>query len=66
MIDKTGSASSIVKVPYEKVYGEGFEDLERRAANTSKLAQAIGFKCETSLDRTLDRMIAFAQVAVRS
>ena len=66
VIDKTGSSSTIVKVPYEKVYGEGFEDLERRAADTTRLETVTGYSCKTPLDATLDRMIDFARQATLS
>ena len=61
VIDRTQSTSQIRLVPFEEVYGEGFEEMTRRAADTSKLESAIGFKCDTSLDETLDLMIAFAR-----
>jgi len=61
VIDRTQSSSQIRFVPFEEVYGEGFEEMTRRAADTSKLESAIGFKCDTSLDETLDLMIAFAR-----
>jgi UDP-glucose 4-epimerase len=66
VIEKTGSNSTIVRVPYEKVYGEGFEDLERRAADTSRLRSVTGYTCKTSLENTLERMIDFARQAVLS
>jgi UDP-glucose 4-epimerase len=61
VIDRTQSTSQIRLVPFEEVYGDGFEEMTRRAADTSKLESAIGFKCDTSLDETLDLMIAFAR-----
>lgn len=61
VIDRTGSSSKIVYVPYEEVYGEGFEDMARRFANTTKLESVTGFRCETSLVETVDRMIVFAR-----
>ncbi|HEX6547447.1 MAG TPA: GDP-mannose 4,6-dehydratase [Candidatus Dormibacteraeota bacterium] len=64
IIAKTGSGSSIVHVPYEKVYGDGFEDLPRRSADTTKLASVIGYRPSTDLDATLDRMIEYAQEAL--
>jgi UDP-glucose 4-epimerase len=66
IIAKTGSRSDIVYVPYEEVYGEGFEDMTRRRADTRKLRDAIGFAPETPLDAALDRMIEFAREAVVS
>jgi UDP-glucose 4-epimerase len=61
VIDRTHSSSQIRFVPFEDVYGEGFEEMTRRAADTAKLESTIGFKCDTSLDETLDLMIAFAR-----
>ena len=39
VIDRTGSRSGIVYVPYETAYGKGFEDMNRRTADISKLCQ---------------------------
>jgi UDP-glucose 4-epimerase len=61
VIGRTGSSSTIVNVPFEEVYGEGFEDMARRAADTTRLETATGFRCETSLVDTVDRMIEFAR-----
>ena len=66
VIERTGSHSTIVKVPFEDVYGEGFEDMARRAADTSKLEATTGFRCETTLVETVDRMIEFAREAVHT
>jgi UDP-glucose 4-epimerase len=61
VIARTGSTSTIVNVPFEEVYGEAFEDMTRRAADTTKLEATTGFRCETSLEETLDSMIQFAR-----
>jgi nucleoside-diphosphate-sugar epimerase len=61
VIRKTGSASTVTFVPFEQAYGEGFEDMERRAAATTRLEAVTGLRCTTTLDETLDRMIAFAR-----
>jgi UDP-glucose 4-epimerase len=61
VIDRTGSLSAIVNVPFEEVYGEGFEDMARRSADTTKLEAATGFRCDTTLVETVDRMIEFAR-----
>ena len=42
--EMTGSPSEIDFVPYEKAYGPGFEDMERRCPNISKLKETIGFE----------------------
>lgn len=59
VIERTGSSSGIITVPFEEVYGEGFEDMMRRSADTTRLAAVTGFHCETRLEETIDRMIDF-------
>lgn len=61
VIDRTHSGSKIRFVPFEEVYGEGFEEMTRRAADTTKLETTTGFRCDTSLVDTLDAMIEFAR-----
>jgi len=61
VIERTHSKSRVRLVPFEEVYGEGFEEMSRRAADTTKLERAIGFGCNTSLVDTLDEMIDFAR-----
>ena len=61
VIDRTHSKSKIKFVPFTEVYGEGFEEMTRRAADTTKMEAAIGFRCDTSLVETLDLMIDFAR-----
>ncbi len=60
VIRKTGSTSSIVHVPYDRVYGPDFEDMQRRVADTSRLEKAIGYRCSTTIEEMLDRMINLA------
>jgi len=60
VISRTGSSSQISYIPFEVAYGKEFEEMARRAANTSKLEAAIGFRCQTSLTNTVDAMIEFA------
>jgi len=66
IIKRTGSASTIIYLPFEDVYGDGFEDMSRRAADTSKLAAATGFRCTTDFLETLDSMIEFAREAAQT
>lgn len=49
----TGSRSPIVLVPYEKAYEEGFEDMERRAAEISRLKALTGFAPSVGLDEII-------------
>jgi UDP-glucose 4-epimerase len=55
--EMTGSPSEIVFVPYDKAYEEGFEDMQRRVPDTSKIANLIGYAPRLSLERILERVI---------
>jgi UDP-glucose 4-epimerase len=54
---KTGSDSEIATVPYENVYGEGFEDVERRRPDTSKLREFLEWEPSRHLDEIVDSVI---------
>ena len=49
VISETGSKSTIVYVPYEEAYGEGFEDMERRVPNIELINKLVGWKPERDL-----------------
>jgi UDP-glucose 4-epimerase len=53
------SHSEIVLVPYDRAYEEGFEDMQRRVPDVSKLRALIGFEPKVRLDEILDKVIAF-------
>jgi UDP-glucose 4-epimerase len=53
----TGSQSQIVKVPYEKAYEAGFEDMPRRVPDISRIRALIGYEPTVDLDETLTRVI---------
>jgi UDP-glucose 4-epimerase len=55
--EMTGSPSEIVFVPYGQAYEEGFEDMQRRVPDTSKIARLIGYAPKVSLERILERVI---------
>jgi UDP-glucose 4-epimerase len=46
----TDSASEIAFVPYEQAYAEGFEDLQRRSPDITRIQQFLGWTPEYSLD----------------
>ena len=52
-----GSSSEIVTVPYEEVYGKGFEDMRRRTPDVSKLQKQLGFSPNFSIDDTISAVI---------
>ena len=65
VVDRTRSTSAITHIPYEIAYEEGFEDMERRVPDTTKLERLTGWAPKRSLDEILDDVIAFerAQLA---
>ena len=48
-IEMTGSSSVIRYIPYEEVYGEGFEDMQRRVPSLEKANALIGYRPTKSL-----------------
>lgn len=52
--ERLGSDSPIETVPYAVAYGEGFEDMERRQPDTSRIRGLIGWRAEHSLDQIID------------
>jgi UDP-glucose 4-epimerase len=53
VIRTLGSASSIVHVPYDQAFGEGFDDLRDRRPDLTRVRQAIGFRPNISLEQTI-------------
>ena len=58
---KTGGRSKIVHVAYDEAYPDGFEDMERRIPNVSKLVGAIGHRPSMRVEEITDRVIAAMQ-----
>ncbi len=56
---RTGSASPIHFVPYDKAYEPGFEDMMRRVPSIDKLHAMTGFRPQTSLADIIDRVAAY-------
>jgi UDP-glucose 4-epimerase len=61
VVAKVGSSSTLRYLPFEEVYGDGFEDTPRRVADTHKLEQAIGYRCKTSLEETVELLVRHAR-----
>jgi UDP-glucose 4-epimerase len=59
VIELTGSTSSIEKIAYEKAYPEGFEDMQRRVPDISKIKQVLGWSPEINLDQIIKDIAAF-------
>ncbi len=59
VLERSGSQSEIVLVPYAKAYEEGFEDMPRRVPDLRKLRALTGYEPIVHLDEILDRVIAY-------
>ncbi len=66
VIDKVGSESKVIHKSYEEVYGPGYEDMNRRTADITKLETTLGFKLEHDLDSILDDVIRFSRERVEA
>ena len=52
------SSSEIIKIPYDQAYAPGFEDMQRRVPDISRIAGLVGWAPEVPLVTTLDRIQA--------
>lgn len=53
IIQLTGSNSDIEQVSYESVYGQDFEDMQRRVPSVAKAKRLVGWAPEMTLDNVL-------------
>ena len=53
------SSSEITHIPYEEVYGEGFEDMQRRTPDIDKLRRLIGYEPTYAIDDILQAVIDY-------
>lgn len=60
IIEQTGSRSAVELIPYEKAFAEGFEDMQRRLPDTTKVRTLTGWKPTRSLGDVLAETIAEA------
>lgn len=59
IIKITKSKSKIRRIPYEKAYEEGFEDMQRRVPDISKIKKLIGFSPTFSLQEIIKDIVDF-------
>jgi UDP-glucose 4-epimerase len=57
----TGSASELVFVPYEQVYGHGIEEMFQRIPSVEKLRTAIGWVPTRTLDEIVAEVVEHAR-----
>ena len=60
VIEITGSKSTIEKIAYEKAYPQGFEDMQRRVPDISKIKQVLGWSPEINLYQIIKDIAAFS------
>lgn len=62
VIARTGSASSIEKIPYEEAYDRGFEDMRRRVPDTSKVRSMIDWEPTYDLNAVIDEVVEYERI----
>jgi len=62
--NRLNSKSEIVRIPYEEVYGVGFEDMPRRVPSLEKLERLIGYRPTTPLASIIDEIAHHARSAL--
>ncbi|RMG88785.1 MAG: NAD-dependent epimerase/dehydratase family protein [Chloroflexi bacterium] len=56
---RANSQSEIRLIPYEEAYEPGFEDFRRRVPSIDKIRATINWQPKTSLNETIDQIIAY-------
>jgi len=65
VIARTGSSSPIRRIPFEEVYGKGFEDLGRRVPDLTRLRSLIEFHDLAPLEQIIDDVIEYERAATK-
>jgi UDP-glucose 4-epimerase len=58
IIELTKSTSTITYTPYDQAYNAGYEDMQRRVPDITKIKNAIGWSPENTLDLIIDDVAA--------
>jgi UDP-glucose 4-epimerase len=58
VIEKTGSTSEIKFRTYDEVYGEGFEDMQRRVPSLEKAKRLVGYEPTRNLNDIITDVVA--------
>ena len=59
VIEITNSSSKVEMIAYEDAYPDGFEDMQRRVPDISKIKQVLGWTPEINLDQIIKDIAAF-------
>jgi UDP-glucose 4-epimerase len=62
IIEITGSKSKITKIPYSQAYPEGFEDMQKRVPDISKIKNVLGWSPQKRLDQIIKDVVAFYSI----
>jgi UDP-glucose 4-epimerase len=65
VIERSGSSSQIVLVPYDEAYGDGFEELGTRRPDTTALRNLTGWQPLATVDDAIDDVIAYERTGAR-
>jgi len=60
----TGSSSPLVHIPVEEAYEEGFEDMERRVPDLTKVRKLVGYRNTWNLDAMLAGIIEYERTRI--
>jgi UDP-glucose 4-epimerase len=60
--EMAGSPSEIEYLSYEKAYGPGFEDMQRRCPDISKIKRLIGYEPKTNLHGIIQSVIDYYKI----
>ena len=55
----TGSSSQVVRIPYDEAYEAGFEDMQRRIPDISRIRSLTGWEPERSFEDILRDVVEF-------
>jgi UDP-glucose 4-epimerase len=58
VIEITNSSSKIEKIPYVDAYPDGFEDMQRRVPDISKIKRVLGWSPQLDLDQIIKDIAA--------
>ncbi len=62
----TRSASPIQYIPYDQAYEAGFEDMQRRVPDTSKVKNLVGFRTTHDTRQVVQSVIDYFTAPVKS
>ena len=66
IVARTDSSSEVRFIPYDEAYGSGFEDMERRVPDITRIRRLTGWSPTRSLDDILTDVIAHERQRVEA